>query len=238
MLRRYSNNVKMKNKIKIQYIIIFFVLALNISCSNQSNKNSNCNENHTGETRYTFSRDTDVDFVVATGGYFILYDYSKPVDTVFNYCGVQSIGKDSLIYTRIRRYFPSEDELEDENYYYGECGGLYLYNGLKIKNIKLPYFDPYFSSFLVNGKDIYYWSFNKNYKLCVSKYNIITSKHLLKVTELEAGTDFFAYLWQPSISQKNITFKTESGEFYQYDLNLNFIKKKVNSYNIIESDTL
>ena len=224
--------------IKLNLLILKVIILTSFSsCISNEKKERKCINYHIGETRFTYSRDKDVDFVVSGGGYVILYDYSKPVDTIFNYCDAQKIGKDSLIYVRIRKNLTSTIPFENKNIYYGSCKGLYLYNGKTIKKLNLPYFDSHFSSFIVKDKDIYYWGgVNSNYKINAVKYNFKTKKHIIKNTEIEAGTDYYAHFFQPYIYNKTVTFKVEGGDFCQYDLNLNLVKKKITDYRIFDNN--
>lgn len=209
----------------LKKIHILFLVTLPFSCSHPQKELQKPIQKPISKSRYTFSKEQSVDFMVATGGYLVLYDRSIAVDTFFSYCGAQVVGKDSLIYNRIRRY--EEVDLPMKGVYYGDVKGLFLYDGRATKELKLPNFNPYFSSFSVKGKDVYYWSFDKDFKIWASKYNLKTRKYMIKETGIDAGTDFFGYFWQPVISKNRVTFKVDSDEYCQYDLNLKLIKRRV-----------
>ena len=213
----------------INCICFSFVLIIFSFCSHQQKETPKPIQKPISKSRYTFSKEQSVDFTVATGGYLVLYDRSIAVDTFFSYCGAQVVGKDSLVYNRIRRDFKDADEFV-KGVYYGDVKGLFLYDGRTTKELKLPNFNSYFSSFCVKGKDVYYWSFDSDFNVCASKFNLKTKKHTFKQTGIDAGTDFFGYFWQPVISKNRVAFKVDSDEYCQYDLNLKLIKKKVHMY--------
>ena len=190
--------------------VFFLCILIFVSCTNKKERNFKPIENsNEGKTRFTFSQEFDVDFMISEGGALILYDFSKPIDTLFNYSGAHLIGKDSIIYVRIRK---STDVPEQENdFYFGDCVGLFLFDGFKMNQLNLPYFDPMFSSFCVKDKIIYYWGFSSNgSSLYAVQYNFITKKVIKKDLDFENATDNYGNFYAPRIEGKKVYFETES----------------------------
>lgn len=137
---------------------------------------------------------------------------------MFTYSGAHICGKDSIIYLRVRKDLSddlSEDNLSPETYY-GTLSDLILYNGINFEKLNLPYFQSHFSAFNIRNKTIYYWGFDKQYKLIACKYNLL-KKHITKIDleTLADGTDFFAHYGQPNFnSSGNIEFVISEKEKY------------------------
>jgi len=212
----------------IFYILLFLTF---VSCSDnkkvhkpQNNTQFSTND-HDGETRYTFSKNIEVDFVVSSGTYSILFDYSKPIDTLFDQSGAHLIGMDSIVYLRIRKDNSDPLQEKDANMYYGSTENLVLYNGKSFKILNLPYFNKHFSAFTVKEKYIYYWGFpsqdgHLSGKMLVCKYNLNTKKLVKKEINYYADTDFFGHFDPPYFDGPNkIIFQTENGDFWAFDSN-------------------
>jgi hypothetical protein len=196
----------------IKFIILLILIQLMFACSNNEVKEEPKYYNkHKGETRYTFSQKFDVDFMISGGEALVLYDYSKPIDTLFNNSGAQLIGKDSIIYVRIRR---STDVPDQENdFYFGDCVGLYLFDGIRASKIVLNDFDPYFSSFTVQNRNLYYWGIDKEQgNLYAVKYSIDSKKYIKKSFDHLLETDHYSYLNVPRIEGDKVYFETEVNE--------------------------
>ena len=181
-------------KISGFFICIFILVA----CTSNKDK-----------IRFTFSQEFDVDFMSSEGRASVLYDNSKPIDTLFSYSGAHQIGKDSIIYVRIRK---STDLLSQENdFYFGDCVGLFLYDGTKINRFNLPYFNAMFSSFVVHNKMIYYWGHSTDGTSTYAvKYNLSTKEVIKRTLDLKIGTDYYAYFNVPRIAGNMVYFETES----------------------------
>jgi hypothetical protein len=200
--------MKLQNR-TIKFIIVVTLSKFFFACSNNELKKEEKNyDKHFGETRFTFSQKFNVDFMISGGEALVLYDYSKPIDTLFNYSGAQLIGKDSIIYVRIKR---STDVPDQENdFYFGNCVGLYLFDGIRSSKIVLNDFDPYFSSFIVQNRNLYYWGINKEQgDLYAVKYSIDSKKYIKKSLSHLLETDQYAYLKVPRIEGNKIYFETE-----------------------------
>ncbi len=196
----------------IKFIIIVTLSKIFFACSNNELKKEEKNyDKQSGETRYTFSQKFDVDFMISGGEALVLYDYSKPIDTLFNNSGAQLIGKDSIIYVRVRR---STDVPDQENdLYFGDCVGLFLFDGIRASKIVLNDFDPYFSSFTVQNRNLYYWGIDKEQgDLYAVKYSINSKKYIKKSFDHLLETDHYSYLNVPRIEGDKVYFETEVNE--------------------------
>ena len=119
---------------KLFYISLVFTL-FNCSSEKQPILKSDVKEKSEA-TKFTFSQPLIVDFMVAEGQYQILYDYSRPVDTIFANSGAFVVGKDSILYTQLRK--SKLDELADyqnSKCYHGDPTNLILYDGNQFKII-------------------------------------------------------------------------------------------------------
>lgn len=185
---------------KLKEFRFLAVILFLVSCSTQTEEVKSEEENNDSKTRYTFSQAQSLDFSVAGGSYFVLYDYSVPIDTLFGYSGAFNIGNDSIIYARVRRNKPTPYP-EDNEGYHGSVMGLFLFDGSSFIQLDLPDFTPYFSSFIVKDRVIYYWGIEKGSWAC--KYDLRTKKHnKILLQDRPDGTDFFGHFSPPRFDQK------------------------------------
>jgi hypothetical protein len=177
----------------------FFLQLLLISCEQrESIKNTNNQEeihlaDKENRTRYTFSQGMEADFGVSTGTYYILYQYSTPVDTFYQ--TAFPIGQDSILYQRLGMLTIQDDELGE--YEYADKKELFVYDGANFHPVSLPLFNRHMSSFILHDYTLYYWGINEYMYACT--YNLKTKQH----TKIRLGpiveTDFDGTFVQPNI---------------------------------------
>jgi len=203
----------MKNHLfHLKKSVVLFILILLASCTSEKNKNLIEQEDQSLKTRYTFSQFEPIDFSVSGGSYQVLYDYSFPVDTLFAYSGAYIIGKDSIVYLRVRENGVQEFTDENDDIYHGSTEGLILYDGSSFTELDLPYFNAHFSSFTVKDKCIFYWGFNQDIHAC--KYDFKTNKSENELLQKGlTGTDYFGHYKPPYFDHRGeVKFAEWSGK--------------------------
>lgn len=182
-----------------QYITTFILLVLLVSCgqkdairSSEQNESTQIGEIDT-RTRFTFSQGIEADFGVSTGTYYILYQYSTPVDTFYQ--TAFPIGQDSILYQRLGM-FTIQDDLFDA-YAHAEKKELIIYDGANFHTVSPPLFNRHMSSFFLHDYTLYYWGLNEHMYACT--YNLKTKQH----TKIRLGpiveTDFDGTFVEPKI---------------------------------------
>lgn len=201
---------------KTKFLITLVLLINFVSCKqeNETIPDKSVDTVDSKKTRYTYSQFNDIDLSVSVGSYQILYEYSMPIDTFFTYSGVHPFGVDSILYLQVRQ--DKNDDLKDsqDSMYDGSITHLILYNGKKFQTIQPPYFNPYFSSFTVKNKVLYYWGFKNFEQVYACKYDLITHEfQKIKLSNETDGTDFFGHYDVPYFNEKgNIEFSIAEGQ--------------------------
>ncbi|MTK52529.1 hypothetical protein [Paludibacter sp.] len=226
-------------------LIYSFVLLL-AACSG---KKSDLPASDNIITKYTFSLPHTIDFSVCGASYVVIYNNSHPLDTALLYSGVFNIGKDTLIYAQVRSE-PDENgkrfESKNESMH-GVVTTLSLYDGKQFHYLKLPYFDPFFSSFCVNNYAIFYWGFHTD-KMFACLYNIKTgTTRAVYLSQIEGTDDIGAYN-PPHIENSGIVFRDSMDNEWVFNQDLKRVislklhpeikqEQNSNSTNIASQDT-
>ncbi|AEA44888.1 hypothetical protein [Fluviicola taffensis] len=212
-----------RNKLNVFWLVLIVVIQ---SCNSEKIPVSDSEiqlEDTIGKTRFTYSQVKTSDFQVSVGGFQVLYEYSKPIDTLSTYSGAFELGKDSVLFLRLNKIaFNEESNETNSEFIAGELEGLFIYSSKKFTPIKPPFFKPDFSSFILRGNDLYYWGFEKFEILYACKYNILTHKLIKKRIGEPIGTDYYGVYSQPEIGAGKIRFVTDGNQIdATLDLDLN-----------------
>lgn len=173
-------------------------------------------------TQYTFSLPHTIDFSVCGASYVVIYKNSHPLDTALLYSGVFNIGKDTLVYAQVRsepdengkRFEPKNESM------HGIVTTLSLYDGKRFHYIKLPYFDPFFSSFCVDNYSIFYWGFHTD-KMFACRYNVKTgTTRAVYLSQIEGTDDIGAYN-PPYVENSGIVFRDGMDNEWVFNKKLN-----------------